>query len=283
MSDWIQIIILSIIEGLTEFLPVSSTGHMILASSVMGIASNEFIKLFEIVVQLAAIVAVVVFYKKKFFPLNKWNFYIKLIVAVVPALILGAIFSHKIHALLSMPIVTAVTLFIGGFILLFIDNVFKNPTIHDVDQVSYKKGFIIGIWQCLAMIPGMSRSASSIIGGMQQKLDRSTAAEFSFFLAVPTMCAATGKDLLDSDSLELLKNSHNLTLLIVGCIVAFIVALLSIKYFIEYLKKFGFKAFGWYRIIIGGIFMILCLKGIVKGESEEAPKEQPTTAFVQHK
>lgn len=270
MDHLFHVIILAIIEGLTEFLPVSSTGHMILASSVMGIAQDKFIQLFEIVVQLGAILSVVVYYRKKFFPLNKWNFYLKLIIAVVPALVMGALFSKKIHMLLGMPIVTSVSLFIGGFVLLFIDKLFKNPTTTDVDNVSSKQGFFIGIWQCLAMIPGTSRSAASIIGGMQQKLNRDAAAEFSFFLAVPTMCAATGKDLLDAykdpEMHDMITSSHSWLLIGIGFVIAFVVALLAIKFFIGYLQKHGFRLFGWYRIIVGGIFLVLCLNGTIKQE-----------------
>ncbi len=263
--DLFQTVILAIIEGLTEFLPISSTGHMIIASSLMGIDSNDFTKLFEIVIQLGAILSVIVFYRKKFFPLNKWNFYLKLIVAVIPALILGALFSDKIDKLLETPLVVAITLFVGGFILLGIDSIFKNPTISDEKDISMKRAFSIGLWQCLAMIPGTSRSAASIIGGMQQKLTRNLAAEFSFFLAVPTMCAATGYKLLKAfkETPEMLKDTHNLMLLAVGNIIAFVVALLAIKFFIGYLQKHGFKLFGWYRIIVGAILLVLYYKGIL--------------------
>ncbi|PZP42681.1 MAG: undecaprenyl-diphosphate phosphatase [Pseudopedobacter saltans] len=273
MDHLFHVIILAIIEGITEFLPVSSTGHMILASSVMGIEKDKFIQLFEIVVQLGAILSVVVYYRKKFFPLNKWNFYFKLIVAVIPALALGAIFSKKIHVLLGMPIVTSISLFIGGIVLLFIDKLFKNPTTENVDDVSYKQGFFIGVWQCLAMIPGTSRSAASIIGGMQQKLNRAAAAEFSFFLAVPTMCAATGKDLLDAykEMPEVMKDHNSWILIGIGFVIAFIVALLAIKFFIGYVQKYGFKLFGWYRIIVGGIFLVLCLNGTIQNNEPEQP------------
>ena len=229
--DIFQTIILAIIEGLTEFLPISSTGHMIIASSLMKIDKDPFVKLFEVAVQLGAIVSVVVYYRKKFFPLNKWGFYIKLIVAVIPALALGALFSKKIDALLESPLTVAIMLLIGGIVLLFIDNLFKKPTIIDEPQITHKNAFIIGLWQCLAMIPGTSRSAASIIGGMQQKLTRSLAAEFSFFLAVPTMCAATGKKLLDAykETPEMLKDKHNLFLLWLGNALAFVLALIAIK------------------------------------------------------
>lgn len=259
----LQSIILSIIEGLTEFLPVSSTGHMIIASSVMGIERDEFVKLFEIAIQLGAILAVVVLYWKNFFDFAKWEFYLKLLVAVIPALILGKLFSDKIDMLLESPTVVAVSLLLGGIILLFVDKMFNNPTVTQEDHVSYKKGFIIGICQCLAMIPGVSRSAASIVGGMSQKLTRKVAAEFSFFLAVPTMVAATGYKLLKTykTNPEILKDKHNLVFLAEGNIIAFIVAMLAIKFFITYLQKHGFKVFGVYRIILGVILLVLIFKG----------------------
>jgi len=261
----LQSIILSIIEGLTEFLPVSSTGHMIIASSVMGIERDEFVKLFEIAIQLGAILAVVVLYWKKFFDFAKWEFYLKLLVAVIPALILGKLFSDKIDMLLESPTVVAVSLLLGGIILLFVDKMFNHPTVTQEDNVSYKKGFIIGICQCLAMIPGVSRSAASIVGGMSQKLTRKVAAEFSFFLAVPTMVAATGYKLLKTykTNPEILKDKQNLLFLAEGNIIAFIVAMLAIKFFITYLQKHGFKVFGIYRIILGIIVLLLISRGII--------------------
>ncbi|HTB52152.1 MAG TPA: undecaprenyl-diphosphate phosphatase [Ferruginibacter sp.] len=261
----LQSIILSIIEGLTEFLPVSSTGHMIIASSVMGIERDEFVKLFEIAIQLGAILAVVVLYWKKFFDFAKWEFYLKLLVAVIPALVLGKLFADKIDMLLESPTVVAVSLLLGGIILLFVDKMFNHPTVTQEDNVSYKKGFIIGICQCLAMIPGVSRSAASIVGGMSQKLTRKVAAEFSFFLAVPTMVAATGYKLLKTykTNPEILKDKHNLLFLVEGNIIAFIVAMLAIKFFITYLQKHGFKIFGIYRIILGIIVLVLISRGII--------------------
>jgi undecaprenyl-diphosphatase len=263
--DTIQTIILSIIEGLTEFLPVSSTGHMIIASSIMGIDKNEFVKLFEIAVQLGAILAVVVLYWKKFFDFSRLRFYIKLFISVIPALILGALFSDKIDKLLESPTVVAISLLAGGIVLLFIDKAFNRPLIDDENKVTYGKGFIIGIWQCLAMIPGTSRSAASIIGGMSQRLTRRVAAEFSFFLAVPTMIAATGHKLLKTykDNPSILKDKHNLVLLGLGNVVAFIVAMLAIKFFIDYLQKHGFKLFGWYRIVVGIIVLVLISRGMI--------------------
>jgi len=261
----VQAIIIAIIEGLTEFLPVSSTGHMIIASSLMGIGSDTFTKLFEIAIQLGAILSVVVLYWKKFFDFSKWQFYVKLIVAVIPALLLGKLFSDKIDELLESPTTVAVSLFVGGIILLFVDKLYKQPIIQEEKEVTYAKAFIIGIWQCIAMIPGVSRSAASIIGGMQQKLTRNLAAEFSFFLAVPTMAAATGYKLLKTytEHPEILKNKQNLITLGIGNVVAFIVALLAIKFFIGFLQKHGFKLFGWYRIIVGITLLILISRGVL--------------------
>ncbi len=259
-------IIIAIIEGLTEFLPISSTGHMIIASSFMGIAKDDFTKLFEVAIQLGAIMSVVVIYWKKFFPLNRWNFYIKLIIAVIPALILGFIFSKKIDALLESPLTVSITLLLGGFVLLFIDKLFKTPAVEKDEQISLSKAFMIGVWQCLAMIPGTSRSAASIIGGMQQKLNRNLAAEFSFFLAVPTMAAATGYKLLKAykENPELLKNKDNLIALGIGNLIAFVLAIIAIKFFIGYLQKHGFRLFGWYRIIAGIILLVLIYTGQLK-------------------
>ena len=262
----IETIILAIVEGLTEFLPISSTGHLIITSSLMHIEKEEFTKLFEIVVQLGAILAVVVLYWKKFFDFGRIKFYFKLIIGVIPAIILGFLFSKKIDALLESPLTVAITMLIGGIILLFVDNLFKNPAIDHEGEISNGKSFAIGIWQCLAMIPGTSRSAASIIGGMQQKLTRRVAAEFSFFLAVPTMLAATGYKLLKAykENPAMLHNHENLMALLVGNLVAFIVAMIAIKFFIGFLQKHGFKLFGYYRIIASIILLLLIWKGIIQ-------------------
>jgi undecaprenyl-diphosphatase len=260
----LHVIILAIVEGLTEFLPVSSTGHMIITSSILGIPKDDFLELFQICIQLGAILAVVVLYWKKFFDFARWQFYLKLVVAVIPALVLGVLFMHKIKELLKMPMVVGISFLAGGIVLLFIDNVFNRHTIEDEKDISYPKAFIIGIWQCLAMIPGVSRSAASIIGGMQQKLTRSLAAEFSFFLAVPTMCAATAKDLLDFHKAHGTISAPQIKMLALGNAIAFVVAILAIKFFIDYLKKHGFKLFGYYRIIAGIIVIILVYKGIIQ-------------------
>ncbi|TBR18252.1 MAG: undecaprenyl-diphosphate phosphatase [Chitinophagaceae bacterium] len=272
----LEAIITAIVEGLTEFLPISSTGHMIISSYLLGIHQDEFTKLMEVSIQLGAILAVVVLYWKKFFQPNFLNrnhfqFYLKLLIGVLPAICLGLFFSDTIDALLESPLTVAITMLLGGIFLLFIDSIFKTHTIEKDEAISFKNAFIIGCWQTIAMIPGVSRSAASIIGGMQQKLTRSLAAEFSFFLAVPTMLAATGYTLFlkdwKNDQLTrkgftiLFESSQNLTCFIIGNIVAFIVALLAIKFFIGYLQKHGFRFFGWYRIIVGAILFFFILSG----------------------
>jgi undecaprenyl-diphosphatase len=255
--NYIQAIILAIIEGITEFLPISSTGHMVIASSFMGIADDGFTKLFEVVIQLAAILSVVVIYWRKFFDFSKIQFYIKLIVAVIPALIIGGLLKKHIEKILETPVFIAVILLIGGVVLVFVDKWFQNPSVAEESEINNRKALTIGFYQTLAVIfPGLSRSAATIIGGMQQGLSRKVAAEFSFFLAVPTMLAATVKSLYDvyKDTPEVL-NSQNLGLLALGNIVAFIVAYLSIKFFIDFLTKNGFKIFGYYRIVLGLILL----------------------------
>lgn len=263
---YLEAVIIAIIEGITEFLPISSTGHMIIASSFMGIAKDDFTKLFEVAIQLGAICSVVILFRGKFFPLNRWKFYLKLIIAVLPALILGALFSDTIDALLESPMVVSITMVLGGVALIFIDTFFKNPKISIDEEITNKQSFIIGFWQCVAMIPGVSRSAASIIGGMQQGLTRKLSAEFSFFLAVPTMAAATGYKLLKAytETPELIFTRNNMILLGLGNVVAFLVALLAIKFFITYLQKYGFKLFGWYRVIVGLILIIFILTGHLK-------------------
>jgi undecaprenyl-diphosphatase len=258
--DILQAVIIAIVEGLTEFLPVSSTGHMIIASSLMGIEKEEFTKLFTVAIQLGAIMAVVVLYWRKFFDFSKWQFYLKLIVAVIPAIILGLLFSDKIDALLESPTTVGITLILGGIVLLFIDRFFQRAAINEESEISFSKSFVIGMWQCIAMVPGVSRSAATIIGGMQQGLSRKLAAEFSFFVAVPTMAAATGYKLLKG--YESFTSDH-IKMLAIGNLVAFVVAIIAIRFFIGFLQKFGFRIFGWYRIIAGIILLILIWKGII--------------------
>ncbi len=260
----IQSIIISIVEGLTEFIPVSSTGHMIITEKILNIEENDFSKLFTIAIQLGAILAVVVLYWKKFVDFKNWKFYAKIAVGVIPALILGFLFSNKIDALLESSTTVAISLLAGGIILLFIDNLFKKPEIDKEEDVSFFKAIMIGIWQCIAMIPGVSRSAASIIGGMQQKLTRNAAAEFSFFLAVPTMLAATGYKLLKYYQDYGGFSSNEIKQLAIGNAVAFVVALLAIKFFIGFLKKHGFKIWGYYRIVVGIALLILIYTGYIK-------------------
>lgn len=257
--NYLEAIILAIIEGLTEFLPVSSTGHMIIGSSLMGIATDPFVKLFTIVIQLGAILSVVVLYFKRFF--KSFNFYIKLLVAFIPAAIFGLLLSDKIDALLENPLAVGISLFVGGIILLFVDKWFSQADINEEEDINYATALKIGFFQCIAMIPGVSRSGATIVGGMSQKLSRKAAAEFSFFLAVPTMFAATAKKLYDFYKEGHVISSEQVNILIIGNVVAFAVALLAIKSFIGYLNKHGFKVFGWYRIVVGLIIIILLLSG----------------------
>lgn len=246
----LQAIILAIIEGITEFLPVSSTGHMIIASSFFGIEHDEFTKLFTIIIQLGAILSVVVLYFKRFF--QTLDFYFKLLVAFLPAVVLGLLFSKKIDALLESPLTVAISLLVGGIILLKVDEWFTvDENAPSSKEISYMQALKIGFFQCLAMVPGVSRSGASIVGGMSQKLSRTTAAEFSFFLAVPTMLGATAKKCYDYYKDGYVLSHDQINFLIIGNVVAFIVALIAIKSFIGFLTKHGFKVFGYYRIIAG--------------------------------
>lgn len=250
--DIFEAIILAIIEGITEYLPVSSTGHMIITSSFFGIAQEDFTKLFTIVIQLGTILSVVVLYFKRFF--QSIDFYYKLLVAFIPAVVLGLLLSDVIDALLESPLVVAISLVIGGFILLKVDDWFGNSENTDI---SYATAFKIGLFQCLAMIPGVSRSGASIVGGMTQKLSRTAAAEFSFFLALPTMLGATLKKSYDYYDAGFTLTSEQINLLIIGNVVGFIVALFAIKTFIGYLSKHGFKIFGYYRIVVGIAIIVI--------------------------
>jgi undecaprenyl-diphosphatase len=262
----LQAIIIAIVEGLTEFLPISSTGHMAITSAIMGINDEPFTKLFEIVIQLGAILSVVVLYWKKFFDFKNINFYFKLIIAVIPALAFGALFKKHIESLLGNPAVIAMIMLLGGILLLFVENWFNKPRISEEKDITNKHAFVIGLFQVLSIIfPGLSRSAATIVGGMQQNLTRKLAAEFSFYLAVPTMMAATVKSLYDvyKESPEVL-GTENISTLLLGSVVAFIVALLAIKFFIGFLQKHGFKLFGYYRIIVGVILLLLIWKGVIK-------------------
>ena len=255
-----QTIILAIVEGLTEFLPVSSTGHMIIAQKILGMESTEFVKAFTVNIQFGAILSVVVLYWKRFF--QSFDFYWKLLIAVIPALVLGFLFSEKIDLLLENVAVVAVMLVLGGILMLFVDQWF-NKTNED-QSMDWKRALKIGFFQCIAMIPGVSRSMATIVGGMTTKLTRKNAAEFSFFLAVPTMAAASGYKLLKlfMDPAGKSMMSENLMTLLIGNVVAFLVAMAAIKFFISFLTKYGFKAFGYYRIIVGVAILILLFLGV---------------------
>jgi undecaprenyl-diphosphatase len=263
--NFFESIVIAVVEGLTEFLPVSSTGHMIIAERFLHVQETDFVKVFTVAIQLGAILSVIVLYWKKFFDFSKWQFYLKLVIGVLPALLLGFLFSKRIDALLDSATTVAIALLIGGIILLFIDKVFTNPTIHKETEIKPQNAFMIGVWQCLAMIPGTSRSAASIIGGMQQGLTRSEAAEFSFFLAVPTMLAATGYKLLKYYNEAGGFSAEEIKLLAVGNLVAFIVAIIAIKFFINFVKKYGFKVWGIYRIVLGLLLLVLIWMGVIQG------------------
>ena len=274
--DIFETIVIAIVEGLTEFLPVSSTGHMIIAQNLLGVESTEFVKAFTFIIQFGAILSVLVLYWKRFFQLNhtpvpeganaiqcflhKFDFYWKLFVAFIPAAILGLLFSDAIDAMLESVVVVAVMLVIGGIFMLFCDKIFNKGS--EKTQLTEKRAFMVGLYQCISMIPGVSRSMATIVGGMSQGMTRKAAAEFSFFLAVPTMFGATVYKLyklLKEGGTELIMD--NMTTLIIGNVVAFIVALLAIKFFISFVQKYGIKAFGWYRIIVGGIILVMLLTG----------------------
>ncbi|MCD6557280.1 MAG: undecaprenyl-diphosphate phosphatase [Bacteroidales bacterium] len=253
--SWLHALIIAIVEGVTEFLPISSTGHMIITEKLLGLESDEFVNLFIVNIQLGAILSVVVLYWKRFF--KSLKFYYVLFVAFLPAAFFGLLLGKYIDILLESVITVAVSLIVGGIFLLFADKLFSKTDKNQ--EVAYKKGFFIGLFQVLAMIPGVSRSAATIIGGMAQKLSRKTAAEFSFFLAVPTMLAATLYKLYQNHEA---LNYDNIDILLFGNIIAFIVAMLSIKFFINFLTKYGFKVFGYYRIIVGAAILILLASGI---------------------
>lgn len=260
-----QAILLAIVEGITEFLPVSSTGHMAILSAFFDIGHDSFTKLFEVVIQFGAILSVVVLYWKKFINFKKIDFYLKLLIAIIPALAVGAALKSHIDSVLEKPLFISIILLAGGIILLFVDKWFNNGSIQTEEEVSNKQAFTIGLYQVLAVIfPGLSRSAATIIGGMQQKLSRALAAEFSFFLAVPTMLAATVKSIYDiwKEEPEIL-NTQGINLLLLGSAVAFVVALLAIRFFIRFLQVYGFKWFGWYRIFLGTILIVLIAAGLL--------------------
>jgi undecaprenyl-diphosphatase len=262
----LQSIIIAIVEGLTEFLPISSTAHMRITENLLGISNEDnFTKVFTVAIQLGAILSVVVLYFKKFVDFKNGQFYLKLIIAVIPALLFGKLFSEKIDELLEKPIFIACVMLAGGIFFLFADNLFRDPEIKDEKEVNYLTALRIGLFQCLAiLLPGLSRSAATIIGGMSLKLTRNAAAEFSFFLAVPTMFAATVYKLYKYYSDNGGFSTNEIKQLAIGNIVAFVVALIAIKFFIGFLKKHGFKVWGWYRIIVGCILLLLIYIGYIK-------------------
>ena len=274
--DTLQTIIIAIVEGLTEFLPVSSSGHMIIAQNLLGVESTPFVKAFTFIIQFGAILSVLCLYWKRFFQLNntpapegasalkklvhKYDFYWKLFIAFIPAAVFGLLFSDAIDAMLERVEVVAVTLVLGGVFMLFCDRIFNKGS--EDTPFTEKRALMVGLFQCISMIPGVSRSMATIVGGMAQRMTRKAAAEFSFFLAVPTMLGATVYKvykLIKEGGIEIITD--NLTTLIVGNAVAFIVALLAIKFFISFVTKYGFKAFGWYRIIVGALILILLMTG----------------------
>ena len=271
-----ETIVIAIVEGLTEFLPVSSTGHMIIAQNLLGVESTDFVKAFTFIIQFGAILSVLVLYWKRFFQLNrtplpegtpvvkrflhKYDFYWKLFIAFIPAAVFGLLFSDAIDALLERVEVVAVMLIIGGIFMIFCDRIFNKGSEDTV--LTEKRAFMVGLFQCISMIPGVSRSMATIVGGMSQRLTRKAAAEFSFFLAVPTMLGATVYkvyDLIKEGGTEIITD--NISTLLIGNAVAFIVALLAIKFFINFVTKYGFKAFGWYRIVVGALILILLFTG----------------------
>jgi undecaprenyl-diphosphatase len=255
----IEAIVLAIIEGLTEYIPVSSTGHMIIASTFMGIQSEAFVKLFTICIQLGAIMAVVALYFKRFFV--SIEFYYKLFVAFLPAVVLGVLLKSTIDSMLESVVVVACSLIIGGIFLVFIDKLFTQNTKDAEPQTTYKNALVIGLFQTLSMIPGVSRSAATIIGGMTQGLTRKAAAEFSFFLAVPTMFGATAKSLWDFFDDGGTISGDEIKILAIGNVIAFVVSILAIRFMIGILTKYGFKYFGYYRIVVGGIILALYFSG----------------------
>lgn len=277
--DWIQTIIIAIVEGLTEFLPVSSTGHMIIAQNLLGVPQGDsFVHAFTFIIQFGAILSVVCLYWKRFFEFDntpapqgssfwqklkhKYNFYWILIVGVLPAVVIGLLAkkSGLLDWLLDSVEVVAIMLVLGGVFMLFCDRLFNKGS--EDNKVDERRAFMIGLFQCISVIPGVSRSMATIVGGMTQGLTRRRAAKFSFFLAVPTMAGATLLDLLDLMKEDTAwATSHNITMLILGCVIAFVVALMAMKWFVNYITKYGFKAFGIYRIVVGGIIIIMLLMG----------------------
>lgn len=272
--DILQTVIIAIVEGLTEFLPVSSTGHMIIAQSLLGVESTPFVKAFTVIIQFGAILSVICLYWRRFFypeagrqGKTYWqvmfDFYARLVVGVLPAVVLGLAFNDLIEENLGNVSLVAWMLIVGGVFMLFCDRIFNKGSEHT--QLTYKRAFVIGLIQCISMIPGVSRSMSTIVGGMSQRLTRKAAAEFSFFLAVPTMFGATCLEtfkMIKGGEASVLSQGNNLEMLLLGSVVAFIVAILAIKFFINYVTRYGFAAFGWYRIVVGLVIILCGLLGV---------------------
>lgn len=272
---WLETIIVAIVEGLTEFLPVSSTGHMIIAQGLLGVESTDFVKAFTVIIQFGAILSVVCLYWRRFFYPETmqekgytwwqaiWRFYLRLVVGVLPAVVLGLTFNDFIESNLGNVTLVAVMLIVGGVFMLFCDRIFSGGS--PSTELTYRRAFVIGLVQCISMIPGVSRSMATIVGGMSQKLTRKAAAEFSFFLAVPTMFGATcleGYKLISHGEGNVLLEGNNLSMLVLGSVVSFVVAIAAIKFFISYVTRYGFVAFGWYRIIAGAAILLLGLLGV---------------------
>lgn len=285
-----ETILIAIVEGLTEFLPVSSTGHMIITEGLLGMESTPFLKAFTVIIQLGAICSVVVLYWRRFFLPERsegqtwwgaiWPFYAKLILAVLPAVVVGLFLGDFIDENLESVTMTAIMLVLGGVFMLFCDRLFDNGPVHT--PITARRALMVGLYQCIAaVLPGTSRSMATIVGGLQQGLSRKTAAEFSFFLAVPTMLGATLKktyDLVKHGSGNVLTEGDNLWLLLLGCLVAFVVAIVAIKYFIGYVSRYGFRAFGWYRIAVGTAILLLPYAGIELQMHDETPAPVTTTS-----
>jgi undecaprenyl-diphosphatase len=281
---WLQSVVIAVVEGITEFLPISSTAHIKFTKAIMQMDPKEpFSNMFDIVIQFAAILAVIILYWKKFVNFKHYSFYIKLVIAVIPALIFGALLKKHIeHILGNVTIIACITL-LGGIVLLFVDKWFKKPTVNEEENITYPQSLKIGCFQILSILfPGLSRSASTIIGGLASGLNRKVAAEFSFFLAVPTMAAATAKELLDTykETPEVFHSSNN-AMLLAGCLIAFVVSLLAVKSFITYIQHHSFRAFGVYRIIAGIAVLLMIYMGVIKNDTTEKPADAKPTAMVQ--
>lgn len=265
----LEALILALVEGLTEFLPISSTAHLLFAEHLLGITPTDYVKMFTVSIQFGAILAVVVVYRQRFFIQSSWTFYKLLVFSVIPALVFGKLLDEKIEAVFEKPLIVAVVLILGGVILLCVDRIFSHQNPASDKDISLRKGVLIGFWQCLAMMPGVSRSAASIVGGLQQGLSRKAAAEFSFFLAVPTMASVALYSLILKNwevhgevmkGYEMvLDSNHNTMIFLLGNVASFTVAFLAVKTFIGFLQRYGFKIWGIYRMVVGLILVFIFL------------------------